>query len=182
MGLREALRPKSPRDVTDKGMKVCLPRLWGACREVLALRGLGHLSLVSALPSLFPALPAAASFPSYPAQVSPVPFPPVSTGKGTPLQLDAVRGRISIPKAQPSPPQAPSPTGRALVLTGDFQGTVELPPEPLQSRHSLQEKGSRVLRGRDGRAEVSTEATALMADPWRPWWCPGLALCHRHSL
>lgn len=123
----------------------CLPGPWGGCRQFLVLGGLSHLSLTSALPSL-----------------------PISTGKGAPLQIHS-RGRMqrerergaASPKIHPSPPQCPSPRGRALLLTGDFQGAVELPPEPLQPGHCLQEKGSSLLWGRAGRAEVSSEATAL---------------------
>lgn len=116
----------------------------------------------------------------------------VSTGKGTPLHTHSWMQRekgSAPPEPSPATHRSPSPMGRALLLTGDFQGAVELPPEPLQSGHCLQEKGSSLLGGRDGRAEVSTEATevsteatALMAASWRPWLCPGLTLCHRQSL
>lgn len=106
----------------DKGMQMCLPGLWGDCREVLVLGQLSHLRLTSAVPSLSPVLPAAASFPSYPPQVSPVAVLPAGhehrEGNSTAeTQLDAERERGS---ASPKFPQSPAqpPTGPQVPWAG----------------------------------------------------------------
>lgn len=131
-----------------------------AAEKDLVLGGLTQLSLTSALPSLSPILPVASSFLSYPPQVSPV---AVLTGGCEHREGDADTHGMQRemterppPKPSPSTHRSPPPTGRAAVLTGDFEGTIELPPEPLQSGHRLQEKGSSLPwgRGREDRGPL----------------------------
>lgn len=66
----------------------------------------------------------------------------MSTGNGTPSM------QTHPPKPSPSIHRSLPPMDRAMALTRDFEGNVELSPEHLQSGHHLQEKGSRLLWAR----------------------------------
>lgn len=108
----------------------------------------------------------------------------MSTEKGTPnadTQLDAEGKDQASLKAQPIHPQGPYfPQVELWSLPVISRGLLNFLLNPCSPGIACKRRGAACHGEGDGKTEVPSKATTLKAAPWRPWFSPGLMLCHMH--